>query len=283
MSELEFPHPDVRVDGLVRLGEGRAAEVFRWGDGAAVKLMRRPDSRRFVIVEAAAMQAAEATGIPMAKFIGTIEIDRRPGIVIQLADGPDQLTLLGRKPWKVWSVGCALGRLHAQLHSSPVGVELRSLKDAVSASIEASALVPEDVRSIALAALERLPDGDFVCHGDFHPGNVIETSDGPKVIDWANAVRGDRLADVARTTILFSGKDVGANPPLLLRLMNRLGRAVVWSGYSRTYRRLRPYGQAAVDAWIPVIAAQRLTDDIPGEREHLLRLVRDHGGEGAQS
>lgn len=274
MPDVDFPRSDVRIDSLRKLGEGREAEVFRWNDTAALKLAHQVAARPRLAAEATAMRAAEVTGVQMARLLGTVELEGRPGIIMELLDGPDQLTLLSRRPWMVWSVGRNLGRLHARLHSTTVGHDLRSLRDALRIAIGESPLVPDDVKRTALSALERLPDGDFVCHGDFHPGNVVETGDGPKVIDWANATRGDRLADLARTAVMFSGDDVGSNPPLLLRILNRFGRRIVWLGYSRTYRRLRPYRKQELDAWIPVVAAQRLTEQIPGEREHLLQLAR---------
>lgn len=274
MADLSFPPSDINPATLRKLGEGRQAEVFAWSEAEVIKLFRGTDARASATHEAAAMLAAEASGVPMARLLGTATADGRPGILMEPLHGPDQLTLLGRQPWRLWSVGRTLGQLHAQLHSGPLGRGLPSLKEALQASIESSSLVPDDVQRAALAALEQLPDGEFVCHGDFHPGNVIETTDGPKVIDWSNAVRGDRHADLARTKVMFAGGDVGVNPPLLIRLLNHVGRRIVWQAYMRAYRRLRPFHQADLDAWIPVVAAQRLTEQIPGEREVLLQLAR---------
>ena len=49
-----------------------------------------------------------------------------------------------------------------------------------------------------------------VCHGDFHPSNVIVDKDGRlHVIDWSHATQGNGSADAARTFLLFKleGKD----------------------------------------------------------------------------
>ena len=55
-----------------------------------------------------------------------------------------------------------------------------------------------------ISHLERLPDGDTLCHGDFHPGNIMITHDGKiKVIDFMNLCRGPREYDVARTYYLI--------------------------------------------------------------------------------
>jgi Ser/Thr protein kinase RdoA (MazF antagonist) len=46
--------------------------------------------------------------------------------------------------------------------------------------------------------------GKVVVHGDLHPYNVMLTTDGPVVIDWANAEEGPPEFDVAMTAIIFA-------------------------------------------------------------------------------
>lgn len=50
-----------------------------------------------------------------------------------------------------------------------------------------------------------LPDGNFICHGDLHPGNIIRTKDGEHcLIDFMNVCRGPKEYDVARTYVLLT-------------------------------------------------------------------------------
>ncbi|WP_112236748.1 phosphotransferase [Kribbella monticola] len=46
--------------------------------------------------------------------------------------------------------------------------------------------------------------GLVVMHGDLHPYNVIQTADGPVVIDWRNAEEGPPEFDIAMTAIIFA-------------------------------------------------------------------------------
>jgi aminoglycoside phosphotransferase (APT) family kinase protein len=46
--------------------------------------------------------------------------------------------------------------------------------------------------------------GLVVMHGDLHPYNVIQTPDGPVVIDWRNAEEGPLEFDIAMTAIIFA-------------------------------------------------------------------------------
>lgn len=250
------------------------AEVFVWPGGGALKLLR---SRGAVVAmqrELASMRAAEATGVPMARLLGTVMVEGRPGILMERLDGIDQLTLLGRRPWIVWKAGTWLGRLHAQLHSVDAGANLRPLKQALQEAVEASKLIPEELKPSVVDTLIGLPDGRFVCHGDFHPGNVIETADGPRIIDWESATCGDRLADVARTVLLLRSGELPPGVSLPLRASLSAARKILAVAYLREYRRLRPFERRDLDDWEVIAAASRLLDGIAGEREGLLRVLR---------
>ena len=116
------------------------------------------------------------------------------------------------------------------------------------------------VRSAVLAALEGMPDGDSICHGDFHPGNVLLSDRGEVIIDWIDATRGNPLADVARTTIVAMGSADGdeTSSPSLRTLVRGFH-----AEYIRQYFSLRSVGMAEYRQWLPIVAAARLSEDIP--------------------
>ena len=45
-----------------------------------------------------------------------------------------------------------------------------------------------------------------VCHGDFHPLNVVVNQEHACVLDWTDAGLGPREADVSRTLLLINGR-----------------------------------------------------------------------------
>ena len=47
---------------------------------------------------------------------------------------------------------------------------------------------------------------------DLHPLNVILSNEGPVVVDWTNAARGDPLVDVAVTWVLLASGEVTSDP-----------------------------------------------------------------------
>lgn len=274
MINLDFAHSPVVVSKLKKRGEGRQAELFVWSGREVVKLFR--DSRNFEVarLEALNMEAVQATCVPMARLLGTITIEQRPGIIMERLVGTDWLSLLGRRPWLVWKVAGNLGCLHAQVHASVAPECLRSLRATLRSEIENSAAVPDDCKRRALAALARLPDAESICHWDFHPGNVIGTASGPKIVDWAAVCRGPALADVARTLLILEGGALPPGTPFVVRTLTALGRAIFVRRYLRVYRKLRPFRWRDLEPWNFVSAASRLTYGIASERTKLLQRLR---------
>ena len=272
-ADPEFKPSRVSVSELERIGEGRQAELFVWL-GGVVKLFRNPRDITSARREAADMLLLSTAGLPMPRIVDTVAIEERPGIVMERLDGTDQLTLLGRKPWTIWKAAKNLARLHAEMHATVAPEGLRSLRSSIRTEIEGSKAVPRDRKQRVLATLDALSDGISVCHWDFHPGNVIETADGPKVIDWANVRRGHALADVVRTLQILRSGALPPGTPFLLRTLTAFGRAVLSSRYLYEYRRLRPFHNKDLEAWGLVSAASRLSYGLAEERERLLGLLR---------
>jgi thiamine kinase len=272
--DLAFAPSPVGVSDLRKLGEGRQAELFLW-PGGVVKLFRSASDSDFARLEAATMSAVQATGIPMPHLLGTVMIEQRPGIVMQRLEGSDQLSQLGRQPWTIWSVATNLARLHAHIHGVEAPRCLLPLRASLRHEIENSARVPVDCKQRALAVLDRLPDGDVVCHWDFHPANVIETPSGPRAIDWAIVRRGHWLADVARTSQILRGGSLPPGAPFIVRTLTAVGRAVLHWRYLKEYRRLRPFDDSDLRPWFTVSAASRLTHGIAEERDQLVAVVRN--------
>jgi hypothetical protein len=127
--------------------------------------------------------------------------------------------------------------------------------------INAAEALPAGLRSRTLAALEGMPRGNRLCHGDFHPGNIMVTEQDELVtVDWIDASLGNPLADLARTTIILLGAIEASqiqNPwhKIVVRIMHAI--------YVRRYFRLQPDGKGEYTQWLPIVAAARLSEDIP--------------------
>lgn len=266
---------------LQKIAEGREAEIFAWQDGTALRLLRNPNAQRQVEWEAQAMEAARAAGVRVPAVHGVTTVQGRPGLIMERIDGPDMLTLIARRPWLVWwAVGRISGEIHAELHAAVAPDDLPSLRERLRQHIGTSGLVPERLAQFALAELERLPDDDKLCHGDFHPGNIIRTDSEEVLIDWTNVTRGDPTADYVRTLLMLRLGEPPPGSPLLIRVAALFARRLLLDAYVRSYRRERPIGAELVARWEVPAMANRLVENIESERAKLLRLLEERAGTG---
>jgi hypothetical protein len=181
------------------------------------------------------------------------------------------LTLLQRQPWRVLGLAGALATAHRAVHRVAAPADLPDVRQVLAARIH-DAVLPPHLRTFATRVLDGLPDGDRLCHGDYHPGNVLLAADRTAVIDWAGATRGVPDADHARTLLLLRWADPLPGTPLLSRALIAAGRSLLAHRYARTYRRGAP-PLRQVDSWLVVHAAARLSEGIQVEQAMLIGFL----------
>jgi len=202
----------------MQLGYGRTAEVFAWSADWVVKLFYPMHPLAWIEQEAAiAAQVFDATGesnefrTPQVGEIVTAA--GRYGLLYQRTEGKPLTHLLDRSsPASINAMGARLAELHFAIHriryeAGTEGSSLPSQRAGLQACVARASSLPVNVRDAAIHSLTLLDSelrDDSLCHGDFHPLNVLVDGQGrPVVIDWWGAERGSALADFARTLILL--------------------------------------------------------------------------------
>jgi aminoglycoside phosphotransferase (APT) family kinase protein len=257
-----------------KIAEGRDAEIFAWDDGLVLRLYRDPHAGARADREMAVLAAVRSVLPSVPAPTARIAHDGRPGIVMERVDGHAVYEEISRRPWRVWSLAALVGRLHAELNAVAAPPDLPALRVVLHRRFGADDAIPDDLRAPALHALERLPDGDRLCHGDFQPDTVRLGPLGPVVIDWVNATRGDPAGDFARTAVMMRTGSLPPGTPALIRWGSLVGRSAFRRAYVGGYARVRRFDALHLRRWTLVRAVERLADRIPEERAPLLREAR---------
>jgi Ser/Thr protein kinase RdoA (MazF antagonist) len=249
---------------------GRTAEIFAWDDGHILKLYRDWCPANWVEYESKIGRIVHAAGLPVPAIGEIVEHAGRRGIIYERIAGISMLTTFRTKPWTILTLGRSFAELHAAMHACAVPSDLPAQHTGFQHSIANAPHLPDNLRNSTLRTLTALPSGDQLCHGDFHPGNVLLTARGPIIIDWMTATRGNPLADAARTMLLLT---ISEPPSVIERILIRFARRKFIADYIARYFELHPRDDAQLAAWHSIVAAARLSERIPGEKNQLLKCV----------
>jgi len=261
------------------IGQGRTAEIYSLPDEKILKLFRKDMPNKSVEKEFKLGRILTNSGIPAPAIHEMISLEGRQGIVCQYAPGETMLNYIAEKPFAVRNQARSLAQLQHEVHQHTV-TELPSQKEELARAISEVKMISFAERQKILDYLSSLPSGNSLCHGDFHPDNVMVSPEKAVVIDWMNASSGNPAGDVARTILLLRD---AAPPPgtggWKLKLLQVL-RKLFYRAYTREYYKISTLKPEEVEAWTVPVAAARLSEDLPQEEKRvLLGLVHNWLGQ----
>ena len=252
------------------LALGHTAEVYTWKEGHILKLFREGFPLQAIEHEARVTRLVGQAGVSAPAVEEMVEINGRYGLVYERVSGRPMLHMLMARPWSLAQYARLLAELHVKMHRIEALPGLPSQHQKLSDKIQAVDILPPELRKRALNMLADLPEGKQLCHGDFHPDNVLMTEKGLVIIDWIDATNGNPVADVARSSLLMTQAPIPVHHSM--RWILDVGRKQFHRMYLRHYFRLRP-GDQAFARWRIVNAVGRLSEGIP-EEQALLAFVQ---------
>ena len=179
------------------IGKGNTAEVIEYGKGKVCKLFYKGYPKEYVALEYQNAKEMYKSQIMVPKAFEIVNIEGRSGIIYEKIDGKPLWDFLNEENSD--SALETFVELHRKLldHHSE---NIMSYKEFLTAIVKNKT----DGNPLLLNQISTLPNGDCICHGDFHPGNVLIKSDGTAVIiDFMNVCKGPFLFDIARTFFLL--------------------------------------------------------------------------------
>lgn len=230
-------------------------ELFK-KDDAFVKVFGDEYTKSGILNEALNQARVEETDLNIPKIRAIEVVDGKWSIIMDFIEGTTLSEKMRANPEKSEEYLEMFVDLQRLVLSKRVPM-LNKLKDKMNARISAADL-DATTRYDLHTRLDSLPKHYNLCHGDFHPSNIIITADGtPYIIDWAHATQGNASADVARTYLMFYLE----------------GKADLAEKYLHLYCKKSDTAIQYVQKWIPIVAASRLTKAKPEEDAFLRKWI----------
>ena len=258
--------------GTEAIRSGPKWEVYELPDNKVIKLYKGEISRALPEHEVKMTEFARELGVDAPFVHGVGEEKGRFGVIFDKVIGPTYLEWMIEHPTALSKTIRLFAFEQNEIHHL-IAPELPDVRSMLLTEVSSLRSLPKDMRSIILDLISSLPDGNKLCHWNYSPNNIIMSLDGPVVLDWEHACRGDILADVARTRILLSllfhydhglNEENGTSDLIQERFVH---------DYTQEYMKICGKFDSDLGSWIAPVAAARMAENIPGEQKALMDII----------
>lgn len=253
---------------------GRTAEILTYDQDRVLKLYRSYIPVAFVEAEFKISMSVYHAGIASPEPFEIIDYDGRKGIVYQRVSGKTMLKSISEKPWSVGKEAVRMARVHHNIHEQSVS-GLPKQKEILTERIEQAPILSLQEKEKIIEYLSSLREDSKLCHGDFHPDNII-LGDREWIIDWMTGMVGNPAGDVARTVLLLRLGTMPDEIPRVIKYMISRIRKQLLNRYLIAYNKESKLNNQEINQWIVPVAAARLCESIPDqEKNELVKLIRN--------
>jgi aminoglycoside phosphotransferase (APT) family kinase protein len=242
------------------VAHGSRSTVHFYGRGAVVKVPEPSTPDSWIRFEARYAEAARAAGAPAARLLDMEQIAGRTASVWEYVHGRSMWEQVVDRADRSAELGRLLADVQLGLFELVPPVTLPRQLDRLVSKIRRAAAADTSLAR-ALEFLAPQPAAPRLCHGDLHPSNVILGPDGPVIVDWFDASRGDPIADVARSVVTLLGD--GADPPRHLPGADRATLSVLTGAYLARLGEKLEIDPAVLARWEAVNAVARMAEGVP--------------------
>jgi serine/threonine protein kinase len=251
------------------IAAGRTADVYEWGANSVLKLFRESVDLATIKHEHRSSVAVYKAGAPAPEPGELVSMGARYGIEYERIEGVPLSHAIGSDPSKLIYYADLMADTHLRVNSIE-NVEGLSARHAILAiRLRDETVLDAEAKRCVLNRLHELGTGTNLCHGDFHPENILLRDNKVTVLDWTVASSGDALSDLAQTVLILSG--------YVEAVRSRSTEAVLHQFIQRYLLRRQESSHILAGNyrdWIPVLAAARLSDGIEEQKEWLVDQAR---------
>lgn len=264
---------DDRLKTLPLIARGGQADIYDYGDGKVIRIPRRPQDYDRIRYEYTVYSSLAGSDIAAPQVHELIEVNDAPAIVMDRIGGVSMMDQIRRRPFLIRRKAVQLALMHLGVLKLNAACSITGGKEQAKYCINASSCLTDHVKGAVLGVLDHLPMGNFLCHGDFHPGNILHSDGRDYIIDWSGASRGDIAADVAHTYILLKVVPRVPGTGLFTYAAQKLLGSVMANAYLKCIMKSVSLPPAALSKWVLIKAAERTYYGLQSEKKRLQLFI----------
>ena len=252
------------------IGKGRTASVFRKED-KAVKIFEQDFPKEYILREYKYAKLASDYTPYAPKVFDFIE-EKAYGIEFEYIEGKTMSDLLKEDSSEVEKYAKLLAELHTEIHH--IELDFSDKEEFFDWRIPRTPFLSIKQKTDILEYTNSLEHTNHLCHGDFHPGNII-IGEKNYVIDWMVGSSSNPLSDVCRTSLMLQSPLLWHHPNKEISKEIQMIIEKLHQTYIKHYCQLQGVNIIDINEWMLPIAALRLQEGIELEKEWLIELIEE--------
>jgi tRNA A-37 threonylcarbamoyl transferase component Bud32 len=263
----------IELDKLTLLAHGGQADIYDLGNGRIFRVPRREMDFDRIRYEYDVYVSLKDSGIAAPRVYELVMIDKVPAIIMQKVSGMSMMEMIRQRPFSIAQKAKELAGLHNEVLEVTAAETIVNEKTKAEYCLNASEYLDNAIKQFLLGILAELPEQNYLCHGDFHPGNIIFSDGTYYLIDWSAASRGDFVSDIAHTYILLKVVPCVPGVGFFMHAIQRFLGKIMAKKYLKHIRRIRPFAYDIFNKWVLIKAAERTYYGLPSEKKQLARFI----------
>ena len=240
------------------IGSGAQADIYK-ENNIAIKLFKKNVLKHDVDYEMNLQKMAFEHGLPVPKIYDFIEIDGKYGFKMEYINGISVGNIVLNDMNKLSEY--LIKSIEIQINLNKIETnKFPSMKEKLKRKLDRIELLNMNEKQKIFDILDKTTFKQNLCHGDFQLMNLMQTSNGIKIIDWVDSSSGNNEADVCRTYLLY-----------------KVNHDEIAELFINNYCEIADISRDNILKWIPIIAAARLSEGMGNdENEKLIKMVREN-------
>ncbi len=236
------------------IAKGDMVDVYR-KDDKVIKVFHENSNKTSAMYEALTHSRVEKTGIQMPIIHEISKTNNKWSITMDHVEGKTLYQIMKDDPENILKYIEQMVDLQILIHSKSV-MDLSLLKDKLTYLIKNVEEIDDVTQYELLTRLEGMPKHTKLCHCNFSPMNIIINDKGTYVVDWVASAQGNASADIGITYMILCLEFPEAAEKYLDMFCKK-------TNTKKKY----------VQDWLPIIAAAKLPNCKPEEKELLLKWI----------
>lgn len=261
------------LKSLKMIAQGGEAEIYDIGENKVLRVLRINNGKTFE-TEKILFPTLQEHHINIPLTYEYILVDGRPAEVMQKITGETMLEELTHQPFKIVNEIKKLARMQIDISNIEIESTLTSIQDTMNYFIEKPPLMEKKLIDFTLSLFEELPKNSQMCHGDFHPGNILIQDGKYYIIDWSGAYRSDFLSDIAHTYLLLKHVPKIPGQSRMQHTMLGFTGTFIAKVYLNEIYKLKNFDRALFSKWTVIMAFLRVYFGMPSEISERINYIQ---------